>query len=360
MDRPQYITESGITGAGKEFMETVLIGSVISEANIRGLSRDRCKSIRQKLVRAITPLIENKGMDGYSITKELNEAVDIAMQAAIQKDKFRTVAQFVQQRKLFGADDDTVSIEIAKKLEGTQKDFAEFMQSMNGGLKYATNGEADIFLGEVESREGILVRMLNLKKAIGNVIDFFRNLSAGKGPRFIKKALPVLAANGGIELSERWVQEDIIEKSLTYSGYPLQGRMKVHGMDISIENKKGSTRSGTDKDGHEWHTHMNYDYGYIRGTVGKDKDHVDCYIGPNPESEKVFVIHQVDPYKGGVFDEDKVMLGWEDAAEAKNAYLSQYDRPDFFGSMDVMDIEPFKEKAFDPANKGKMIKGYSW
>jgi hypothetical protein len=51
------------------------------------------------------------------------------------------------------------------------------------------------------------------------------------------------------------------EKSLTWSGCPLQGRTKVHGMDISIENKKDSTRSGIDKDGHEWHTHMNYDYG---------------------------------------------------------------------------------------------------
>jgi hypothetical protein len=72
------------------------------------------------------------------------------------------------------------------------------------------------------------------------------------------------------------IDKSVIEKSLTYSGYPLQGRTKVHGMDISIENKKGSTRSGTDKDGHEWHTRMNYDYGYIRGTVGKDKDHLDC------------------------------------------------------------------------------------
>jgi hypothetical protein len=154
-----------------------------------------------------------------------------------------------------------------------------------------------------------------------------------------------------IETFEPWVS-----KSLTYSGYPLQGRKKVGGMDISIENKKGSIRSGTDKDGHEWHTKMGYDYGYIRGTVGKDKDHVDCFLGPNPESEKVFVIHQVDPYNGGAFDEDKVMLGWDSAEEAKKAYLSQYDRPDFYGSMDVMDIETFKEKAFDPKNKGKMLK----
>jgi hypothetical protein len=70
----------------------------------------------------------------------------------------------------------------------------------------------------------------------------------------------------------------------------------------------------------------------------------------------VFVIHQVDP-NNGAFDEDKVMLGWDDAETAKKAYLSQYDRPDFYGSMDIMDIGTFKDKAFDPKNKGKMLKG---
>ncbi len=145
-----------------------------------------------------------------------------------------------------------------------------------------------------------------------------------------------------------------IYKSLTYSGYPLQGRTKIHGMDISIENKKGSVRSGVDKDGHEWAIKMAYDYGYIRGTVGKDKDHVDAYIGNNPESEQVFIVHQNDPTTG-TYDEDKVMLGFNSAAEAKAAYLRQYDRPGFFGSMDEMSIEEFKEKAFDKKNKGKMI-----
>jgi hypothetical protein len=144
------------------------------------------------------------------------------------------------------------------------------------------------------------------------------------------------------------------EKSLTWSGYPLQGRTKVKGMDISIENKKGSVRSGTDKDGHEWHTHMNFDYGYIRGTVGKDKDYVDCYLGPNPESETVYVVHQNDPVTGK-YDEDKVMLCFDSEAEAKAAYLKQYDRLGFLGDIDAMDIEIFKEKAFDKKNKGKML-----
>jgi hypothetical protein len=206
VDRPQYIVEGGgVTGAGKEFLETVLIGSVVTEKNIRGLNRDGCKSIRQKLVRAITPLIENKGMSGYSITKELNEAVDLSMQVAIHKN-FNSVDELVSQGKLFGKDEDPVSVEIARKLEGTQKSFAEFMQTMNGGLKYAAQGEADIFLGGVESREDILGRMLNLKKAMGNVIDFFKGLDFFKGD-FVKKAVPVFTDSGAVEYADRWMPE---------------------------------------------------------------------------------------------------------------------------------------------------------
>ena len=67
-----------------------------------------------------------------------------------------------------------------------------------------------------------------------------------------------------------------IQKSLTWSGHELQDRYNFAGLKISVENKKGSTRSGKDKDGHEWHTFMHYDYGYIRCTEGTDGDHLDC------------------------------------------------------------------------------------
>ncbi len=145
-----------------------------------------------------------------------------------------------------------------------------------------------------------------------------------------------------------------ISKSLTWSGYKLQGRTKIHGMDISIENKKGSVRRGVDPDGHAWETKMHFTYGYIRGTVGKDKDHLDCYIGPNPDSRKVFIVHQNDP-KTGKYDEDKTMLGFDSGDKAKRAYLGQYDRPGFFGSMDETDVDTFKTKAFKNSCKGKKL-----
>ena len=145
-----------------------------------------------------------------------------------------------------------------------------------------------------------------------------------------------------------------INKSLTYSGHKLQGRTKLYGMDISIENKKGSYRSGVDSDGHKWKCFMNYDYGYIRETVGTDGDHVDCYIGPAKDSNKVYVIHQNNPVTHK-YDEDKCMLCFESADAAIKAYMKQYDRPGFFGSMDILTIEQFKTYVFSSLNKGKRI-----
>ena len=119
-------------------------------------------------------MIENKGMKGYSINKELNEAVGIAIEVAHHKDQFPNVEAFSKQQDMFRKLD-PVSLELAKKLEGTQKGFAEFMLDMNGGLRPAANGEVDIFLGECESKEDIVNRVLNIKKTVEKALNrFFR------------------------------------------------------------------------------------------------------------------------------------------------------------------------------------------
>lgn len=131
-------------------------------------------------------------------------------------------------------------------------------------------------------------------------------------------------------------------KSKTWSGYKLQGRTTFQGLPISIENERGTMRRGEDADGHEWATFMHIPYGYIRLTEGTDGDHVDCYIGTAGDAESVFVVHQNDPTTGR-YDEDKVMLGFRDAMSAKKAYIRQYDRPGFFGTMDEYNMAEFKE-----------------
>lgn len=177
-DLSQYYTEGGITETGKEFLETVLVGSVINETNIRALNG--AKSVRQKLVRAIVPLVENKGLKGYSINKELNEAVSIAIEVFGERSKknpaFRSVEEYSELQDMFRKID-PVAVELAKKLDGrTQKEFAEFMLEMNGGLRPAANGEVDIFLGGVESKEEIVSRMLKIKDTVKKALDKFFGL----------------------------------------------------------------------------------------------------------------------------------------------------------------------------------------
>ena len=100
----------------------------------------------------------------------------------------------------------------------------------------------------------------------------------------------------------------------------------LHGQRIVIENPKDSTRSGKDKDGAEWSNTMGAHYGDIKGTTGADGDALDVFVGPNPESEQVFIIdQQKDRGDKGGFDEHKIMMGFPSQEAAEQAYLDSYD-----------------------------------
>ncbi|EGR3070228.1 hypothetical protein DMW20_11745 [Vibrio parahaemolyticus] len=109
------------------------------------------------------------------------------------------------------------------------------------------------------------------------------------------------------------------------AGNYKHGHVKVDGIDIAIENPKGSKRSGTDEDGNEWSVDMKNHYGRIKKTEGADGDQVDVFIGNKPESGKVFVVNQNNP-KTGKFDEHKVMMGFETEEQAVKAYNSNYSK----------------------------------
>jgi hypothetical protein len=128
------------------------------------------------------------------------------------------------------------------------------------------------------------------------------------------------------------------------AGNYKKGHVNLHGLDISVENPAGSLRKGVDPDGKAWSTELAHHYGYIKGTVGKDKDHIDVFIGRAPESSRVFVVDQIDP-KTGRFDEHKVMLGFGSSAAAREGYLANYDKsgPDRIGSLTETTVDEFKQ-----------------
>lgn len=103
------------------------------------------------------------------------------------------------------------------------------------------------------------------------------------------------------------------------AGNYKKGHARVGGLDVSIENPAGSRRRP------EWPPLANH-YGYFKGTVGADKDHVDVFLTDRAEdtSLPVFVVDQIN--RDGSFDEHKVVMGAATKAEARAAYLSNYEQ----------------------------------
>ena len=111
------------------------------------------------------------------------------------------------------------------------------------------------------------------------------------------------------------------------AGNYKKGHVQIGAFDISVEQPKGSVRRGKDADGKEWESKMNNTYGYFRGTEGVDGDHIDVFLSNDIDGwngRKVFVVDQYNP--DGTFDEHKVMLGFNDAEDAKSNYLANYEK----------------------------------
>jgi hypothetical protein len=126
------------------------------------------------------------------------------------------------------------------------------------------------------------------------------------------------------------------------SGNYAKGHVRIHGLDIAIENPRGGIRSGKDKNGAEWSSRMSAHYGYIKRSIGADGDQVDVYIGPSPDSQCAFIINQIDQATGG-FDEHKVMIGYRSKAEALSSYEACFSPGWKVGDVFETDIEGLKK-----------------
>jgi hypothetical protein len=140
------------------------------------------------------------------------------------------------------------------------------------------------------------------------------------------------------------------------AGNYAKARMTFQGLPVTIENRAGSMRRGVDRDGKAWAVRMIHHYGYIRGTLGVDGDHLDCYIGPDAEAPMAYLVTTMAPPAFAKVDEQKCMLGFASAAAAKAAFLAHFDNPAFFGSMRAMPMAEFKAKAMTTRERPRMLK----
>ena len=199
-------------------------------------------------------------------------------------------------------------------------------ESANGGVGRPVNGSEG---GEVSSERGRSavsggkeVAAPSLEGAKVGVTDGEKSsatgdaVPSGKGDTPLSEKIAAASAEVNTEPTE--AQKE--------AGNYKKGHVQVGTFDITIEQPQGSVRKGTDADGKQWESKMNNTYGYIRGAVGVDGDHIDVFLSNDIDGwngRRVFVVDQYNP--DGSFDEHKVMLGFNDADEAKSDYLANYE-----------------------------------
>ena len=129
-----------------------------------------------------------------------------------------------------------------------------------------------------------------------------------------------------IKSAEKEVNTSPTDKQKEAGNYK-KGHVQIGTFNITIEQPKGSVRSGVDANGRKWETTMHNTYGYIRGTEGVDGDHIDVFLSDDIDGwngSKVFVVDQYN--EDGTFDEHKVMLGFNTIEDAESAYLANYEK----------------------------------
>ena len=152
-------------------------------------------------------------------------------------------------------------------------------------------------------------------KQFGDLQEVVRHLDGAEQPLSAK----IKTASADVNTEPTEAQKE--------AGNYKKGHVQVGTFDITIEQPQGSVRKGTDADGKQWESKMNNTYGYIRGAVGVDGDHIDVFLSNDIDGwngRKVFVVDQYNP--DGSFDEHKVMLGFNDQDEAKGDYLANYEQ----------------------------------
>lgn len=187
-----------------------------------------------------------------------------------------------------------------------------------------------------------------------------------------EKEISNLSLGNAVAVAEKETDTTPTEKQKEAGNYK-KGHVQVGTFNITIENPKGSVRSGIDTEGNKWETTMQNIYGYIRGTEGVDGDHIDVFLSDDIDGwngRKVFVVDQYN--EDGTFDEHKVMLGFNEADDAEAAYFANYDRnwakkhKTMLTGVNLEEFEKWiesshrKTKAFSEYKSVKTIEGQSF
>lgn len=131
---------------------------------------------------------------------------------------------------------------------------------------------------------------------------------------------------------------------------------RLHDLDVVLEHVRGDKRRGVEGKT-AWEVSMPDHYGYLRQTDGADGDQLDCYVGPNPASDQVWIIDTRNP-RTGLFDEHKVMLGYDSEPQVLKTFADGYTDGSVLrrlGTITPVTMDQFKEWLM----KGDFMQPYS-
>ena len=222
-----------------------------------------------------------------------------------------------QEEMLFSDDtDNQLSAKIARRIEVQEDDWIEsgkygdtykqtiIVDGTHKVIKVDAPDTKGNYIGSAYEYDG---------QTFGDLLDVLNYIDAS------------LSLANAVAVAEKETDTTPTEKQKEAGNYN-KGHVQVGTFNITIENPKGSVRSGIDTEGNKWETIMQNTYGYIRGTEGVDGDHIDVFLSDDIDGwngRRVFVVDQYN--EDGSFDEHKVMLGFNETDDAEAAYFANYD-----------------------------------
>ncbi|MFG6411032.1 MAG: DEAD/DEAH box helicase family protein, partial [Bacteroides acidifaciens] len=257
---------------------------------------------------ALTP--RERVEDGNGTTDDTGRTESIGEQSEIEPS--------LSQEEMLSSDDtdNQLSAKIARRIEVQEDDWVEsgkygdtykqtiIVDGTHKVIKVDTPDTKGNYTGSTYEYDG---------QTFGDLLDVANYIDASSS-----------LANA-VAVAEKETDTTPTEKQKEAGNYK-KGHVQVGTFNITIENPKGSVRSGIDTEGNKWETTMQNTYGYIRGTEGVDGDHIDVFLSDDIDGwngRKVFVVDQYN--EDGSFDEHKVMLGFNETDDAEAAYFANYD-----------------------------------
>lgn len=217
-------------------------------------------------------------------------------------------------------------------LEQRTRQIAEMMNDYVNGESDLTAEAVDGLLqesGRIEARMNEIEREV---KAVNALMDKLPEGSSelgaetGEGAEKPAESEQYETSQQELEAEKEKVDTNPSEAQKEAGNYK-KGHIDANGLKITIENPKGSERSGVDANGHEWSQPMEFSYGYVRGHEGADGDHLDMFVNDAADlwhwNGNVYIVDQM--YDDGTFDEHKVMYGFDSMEAARSAYLGSYE-----------------------------------